>query len=277
MREAGDTCKRYTVPAMNVLQHLLQILPGVDLRPGSVRDFHHAVMEALQDGKLTEEEIASLETKREELGLSKEVLAMLKIDLYMSVFQKVSADELISEDDWDEMEQIQDYLEIDDREIKKTKKELLRLRIMSEIRHGNLPVLPFDGFIPKKNELLHWTETVTIIRPSRESTATVNLGKGSGLIAGRIPPRTLSHVSCDGTAVLYLTNKRLILKGDSLSLSINTGSIIDAECYVGGLILHVNKRKPILLKYMEQGNHNIVGSVLFAIAAPQSNENGDEK
>jgi hypothetical protein len=57
----------------NPLSLLGKFIP--DLRPGYVREFHDAVKAAIADGKLSEQEIAQLEQKREELGIGEDALS----------------------------------------------------------------------------------------------------------------------------------------------------------------------------------------------------------
>jgi hypothetical protein len=125
----------------------------------TAQEFREAVLEAVKDGKLTKQEIDALETKREELGLSLDVLDAIRVQAYVTAFQTVSSDKDITDDEWDELEQIQDYLGVTDTEIGKTKKELLRLRVLSEIRKGNLPVVDVS-LILKPNEVAYWSEPV---------------------------------------------------------------------------------------------------------------------
>lgn len=211
-----------------IVKLLRQLTP--DLRPGYVKEFHEQLFEAVKDGKLTEEEIKRLEAKREELGLTDEALSAVRQEMYLAAFHSVQEQEDVTDEEWDELEHIQDYLGLSDADIAKTKKELLRMRILSEIKKGNLPVISSSDIIPKSDELIHWSEPTD---------------KG----------------------LLVITNKRIIVKGSEETLAFNLSRMVDAEPSVEGITLHVRNHKPVKVRYVLKGNHNVVGSImLHAIA-----------
>lgn len=232
--------------------------------------FQEAVLEAVKDGKLTKEEIDTLEKKREELGLSLEVLESIRVNAYVRAFQTVSSDADITEDEWDELEQIQDYLGVKDREIAKSKKELYRLRVISEIRKGNMPILSLPHLIAKAGETAYWSEAVTLFRPIEKKThatrsITLHLSKGQNFHMGITKAHDETGLQEDDKGQLILTNKRIVFKGTKETFAITPGQLVDMECYLSAVRLHVNRRQPMLFRYLDQGNHDIVGSVLFSI------------
>ena len=256
---------------MDFLLSILKHFPQPDLRPKDVREFHDAVYKAIADGKITEAEIAQLEEARERLGLSEDVVRMIRHDLYVSAFRAVGEDEEVTEDEWDQMEHIQDFLGLNDVKIASTKKELYRLRILSEIKKGDLPVVQADGVILQEGELVHWHEKVAIFEHADgKEGKTLTLTKGVSLTQGPITDHAKRRWQSADAGTLYLTNKRIIIRGSGESSAIKFGSIIDVECFVEGVLLHVNRRKRMLLQYATSGNHSVVASILFALLADRS-------
>lgn len=234
------------------MDELVRLLKGLmpDLRPGYIRAFHEELRVALEDGKLTEQEIARLEQRKEELGISEEALAAARADLYAAAFARVSEDEIVTDDEWQEMELIQDYLGASDGEVANTKKQLYRMRILTEVKKGNLPVIATDELLPEKEELVHWTERVDVFEPAGRS------------IGGSVYPTEKLRRLDKG--LLIITSKRLVIKGEKNVTTMRLGGVVDADCHVNGVLLAASARRPVFLRYTEKGNHNVVGSVLLA-------------
>lgn len=237
------------------MNELIRLLKGLvpDLTPGYIRAFHDELRRALEEGELTEEVIARLEKRKEELGISDEALAAARADLYAAAFRRVNEDEAITDDEWQEMERIQEYLGASDREVAKTKKQLYRMRILTEIKQGNLPVVPTDEVLPEKDELIHWVEAVEVYEPA-----------GSTIGGGVYPVERLRKLD---KALFIVTSKRLIVKGGKSVVTMRLKSVVDADCHINGVLLAASARRPLFLRYMEKGNHNVVGSVLLAAIA----------
>ena len=54
-------------------------------------------------------------------------------------------------------------LHINNHEIAESKKELEKLRTISDIKLGNLPAFVVDGFLPQRNEIVHWSESAWLM------------------------------------------------------------------------------------------------------------------
>jgi len=234
---------------------------------GDIREFRDDVRKAVKDGKLTEREIRELETKREELKLPQDILDAVRIDLYLSALQTVSEDETVTDEEWQEMEHIQDYLGVEDREVLKSKKELYRRRIMSEIRNGNMPLADAKNVLLGAGETAYWVEPVTLLEPVTK--------KGTGFrgVAVQLPIGIRFSVRekyeqggkgwkkvAEGD--LILTNERLLFQSGPHSFVFPWPRVAAAEFSVGGLMIQGARGEPKYLRYKTKGNHNIVGSIV---------------
>ena len=233
------------------------------------RAFQRAVFEAVKDGKLTRQEIDALERKREELGLSLSVLKNIRSTAYYAAFQIVKADEKVTEDEWDELEQIQDYLGLNDSEIAHTKKELYRLRVISEIREGNMPVLESPDIFLRDGEMAYWSEPVTMYvgsgdkRKIAKHDVHVHLTKGVSLNMGIAKESEERGLIKKDEGFLIITNKRIIFHGKEESFTTTYHHVLDIDCYTAAVRIHPTRGQSQLFVYKVQGNHDIVASVLF--------------
>lgn len=233
-------------------------------------EFRKAVLQAVSDGKLTKDEIDMLEKKREEMGLPLSVLDAIRVQAYMSAFEMVKGDTTITDDEWDELEQIQDYLGLKDSDIAKTKRELYRLRVLSEIREGNLPIVHSPHIILKNGEIAHWNEVVTLLMPREQKkdsgpSITVRFSKGQSFHLGIQKAHDEKGLVVTDAGELTLTNKRIVFRGKKESIAINLSQIVDVECFTSAVRLHINRRHALLFAYKDPRNADIVGSVLFQL------------
>lgn len=215
-----------------------------DLTPGYLREFHTEVCKAMEDGKLTEEEIAHLEERKFELGLTDEALGAIRLHVYAEAFKRVKSDERVTDDEWDELEQIQDYLNLTDQEIQGTKKELYRLRVLTELREGNMPIAKTADIIPTSDETVHWVEKVTILESMPGS-------------------RFLSWKK-EGNGKLIITSKRVVIIGPGETRSHSYTTVVNIECDARGVEVHANRRRPLRLEYTNPENKDVTASILLA-------------
>lgn len=234
---------------------------------GDAKEFRNAVREAIKDGKLTEREIEGLEAKREELKLPQDALDSIRVDLYLSAFATVSDDETVTDEEWQQLEHIQDYLGIEDKDVFKTKKELYRRRIMTEIRKGNLPVVDVPGTLLGKDEVAYWSEPVTLFESAgrKEQGFTgvaVKLPVGIRFSIGSQTDGEGKGWGKTAEGDLVLTNERLLFQSGAHSFVLPWARVAAVEFSVGGMMLQANRGGPKWLRYRTKGNHNIVGSIV---------------
>ncbi len=240
---------------------------------GDAKEFRESVRLAIADGKLTEAEIGELERRREELDLPEDVLSSVRMDLYLDVLSRVNEDASVTEEEWQEMEHIQDYLGLEDKDVAKSKKELYRSRIMSEIKKGNMPVIETKDVLLGADEMAYWQEPVTLFEASEK--------KGKGFTGVELKLPIGIHFSVGAKTVqdekgwkkvadgdLILTNERLLFQSGAHSFVMPWTRVAAARFFVSGFTAQASRGDPKYLKYRSKGNHNIVGSIIaFAHAA----------
>lgn len=235
------------------------------------RVFHRAVLDAVRDGKLTKEEIDTLEKQREDLGLSLNTLGHIRSNAYYAAFQTVSKDAEVTEDEWDELEQIQDYLGLTDTDIAKTKKELYRLRVLSEIRQGNMPILETPDIFLHPDEVAYWSEPVGLYvgfvgKKVSKHGLHLKLTKGLSLHMGVAKDSEERGLIKKDEGFLIITSKRIIFMSKEESFTTTYHQVLDIDCYPSAVRIHRSRGASQLFVYKVLGNQDIVGSILFYAA-----------
>jgi hypothetical protein len=237
------------------------------------KEFREALLRAVADGKLTKEEIDDLDKKKTEFGLTDKDVKEMRAEIFATAFSVVKKNNQVTQEEEKELKEIQKYLGLADDEIQTTKKELARLRLLNEIQKGNLPTIPIVNLVIQKGESGFWAEPAVltedkVIRRRYEGASqgvSFRIMKGVsyrvGGHRGHIVNETGLVSVSDGE--LIITNKRIIFRGNGKAFAIKLEKILDVQIFTNGLqFSENNKSKPRMIKFKQEGNHDIVGAVL---------------
>ena len=235
--------------------------------------YRTALLEAVNDGKLTKEEIRVLDAKKAELGLEDEDVKAMRAEVFATAFIASKEDSQVTKEEEEELVAIQKYLKLDDVEIQSNKKELMRLRLLNEIQQGNIPTITVSNLMTQKSEKVYWSEPAIL---AEEKVISRRYEGGSRGVSFRIMKgvsyrvgASRGHITNEtgivaiATGDLILTSKRIIFRGDKKSFSVNLDKVLDLQLFTNGFIFsEVNKAKPKQMKFVQEGNNDIIGGVL---------------
>ena len=237
------------------------------------KEFRQILLQAVNDGKLTKEEIDNLDKKKTEFGLTNEDIKGVRAEIFAAAFSVAKEDKQITEEEEKELKEIQKHLGLADDEIQTSKKELTRLRLLNEIQKGNLPIVPVTNLVTQKSEKVYWAEPAIlaeekVIRRRYEGGSqgvSFRVMKGVSYRVGGHRGHIVSETGLvsvsDGE--LIITSKRVIFRGDGKAFAIKLDKILDIQIFINGLrFTENNKSKPRMVKFKQEGNHDIVGAVL---------------
>jgi len=237
------------------------------------KEFRDLLLRVVDDGKLTKSEIDELDKKKTEFSLTDEDVKSVRVEIFAAAFFVAKDDKQVTEEEEKELKEIQKYLGLADDEIKTSKKELTRLRLLNEIQKGNLPTVSITNLVMKKGETAYWKEPATlaeekIIRRRYEGGSqgvSFRVMKGVSYRVGGHRGHIVSETGLvpvsDGE--LIVTNKRIIFRGDGKAFAIKLDKILDIQIFTNSLqFSENNKSKPCIVKLKQEGNHDIVGAIL---------------
>jgi len=139
---------------MGIFQTIVNKYKDAKQKSLNKKEFKQALLQAVNDGKLTKEEIDELDKKKKDFGLSEEDIKEMKSEIFATAFAVAKSDEQVTKDEERELLSIQKYLGLADDEIKSNKKELARLRLLNEIQQGNMPTVQVTNLICRKAKKL---------------------------------------------------------------------------------------------------------------------------
>lgn len=258
---------------MGIFQTIVNKYKDAKQKTLNKKEFKQALLQAVNDGKITKEEIEELDKKKKEFGLSEEDIKEMKSEIFATAFAVAKSDEKVTKDEEQELLSIQKYLGLADSEIQSSKKELARLRLLNEIQQGNMPTIQVKNLVMQKEEKAYWLEPATlaeekVLRRKFEGGSrgmSFRIMKGVSYRVGGFSGHSVSEtgVVSVSNGELIITSKRIVFRGDKKTFAVKLDKIIDTQLFTNGLQFSENNRaKPRLIKFEQEGNHNIIGAVL---------------
>lgn len=257
---------------MGMLQTLKDKYIAYSENRENLANFRSALMDAVADGQLTDEEVESLADLRTQFGLSLEDIGRARVKAYEAAFRAAAADKAITTAEAAELTKIQKFLQLSDNDIAQTKQEFARYRLLAEIQRGNLPEPRVGSLILQKAETAHWIEPASLIEErvvgrryeGSSSGMSFRIAKGVSYRVGASRGRLIVDTANVPVSVgeLVLTNKRVIFRGDKKSFNYRLDKLLDIQLYSQGLRITDTNGKPRTLQFAREGNADVVGSIL---------------
>ncbi len=242
-------------------------------KAADLKDFKISLMQAVSDGKLSEDELELLNKQKSASGLTDDDIKSLKTTVYLTAFNAAKVDRQITQEESDELTRIKEYLNISDAETKASEKELARFRLLAEINQGNLPNIPVSNIVTQKNEKVYWVEPSIlaeekVVRRRYEGGShgvSLRIMKGVSYRVGASKGHFVADtdIVAVSTGEFIITNKRTIFRGDGKSFAFKLDKILDIQLFTNAIYLaEANKAKPRMVRFAQEGNHEIVGAIL---------------
>ncbi len=239
--------------------------------------FREKVKEAVSKGRLNPQDLKNIEEARQELGVTaaRDDRTVIRRAMYNEAVDAVKKDGDVSATDHLELDKIQKFLALRNDQVEKTRWDLARLRTLTEIRNGTLPVVPANnaslrGVQMEPDEVAHYSMSVELADlPSTRGNDGLAMLCGkpyeSYSAAGHAIPADGARPQ--GEASLILTNRRLVIKTESgKTAAIRYGPAAKIYLYGDGLRLEKSVGSTILrFKSKSDEIAEIVAELLAAV------------
>ena len=250
---------------------------GGDKKKQAYRD---KVKEAVSDGKLSNTDLHELAKLQQELDVSdaSDDKTSLRRDLYNEAVDAARSKGQLTQTGVQDLQKIQKFLALRDDQVEKTKIEVNRLRTLTEIRKGNLPVVPptnvaLRGVQMEQGEVPHYSLAVELYDQGRlgdqegmEVTSPFDYEEGAS--RRHFLPETGAKPVGEGTVIV--TDRRVILKAaDGRTASVRFGGDVPFYLYNEGLRLKKTMGNTLLkFKSGSDDTAEIVGTLLAQVTKP---------
>ena len=234
------------------------------------------VKEAVSDGKLSATDIHDIRSLQAELEIDPPASETTQVRraLFNEAFDAVRAKGSVTSTGIHELHKIQKFLGLRDDQIEKARFEMQRLRTLSEIRKGKLPMVPSSNValreIPlEAGEVAHYSIPVDILdQPSTRAADGVPMRWANPYEEGAARPHVLPEDGAReiGEATLVITNRRLILKTARKIAAVQLSAQAQIFLYGDGVRLQRTTGNT-LLRFRSGSDETceIVGEILAAV------------
>jgi hypothetical protein len=239
-------------------------------------EFREKAKEVVGTGKLTPGKAAELAvlSREHEIDNPADDKTQLRREIYNKAAGTAKARGKLTDVEAAELAKIQKFLALRDDQVERTKWDLAKLRTLTEIRQGKLPVVPptsaaIRGVQLQPGEVPHYAVQVEVLdRPSAggmpgvavkwSSPYVINSAKGHSF------PSEGSRELGDG--YLFITSKRLFFKGEKRSAAVDYAPQANFHLYADGLRLERDVGHTLLrFKTRSDDTAEIVGELLSAL------------
>lgn len=242
--------------------------------------YREKVKEAVSDGKLSPTDMQELKALRAELDVTDAAddKTQYRREIYNEAVDAARSKGQLTATGAQELAKIQKFLALRDDQIEKTKWDVQRLRTLTEIRKGNLPLvadsnIALRGVQFEAGEVAHYSMTVDVLDAGavRQSEG-VRIAWGAPYEEGSSGAHALPDEGAKpiGESTLILSNRRLILKSGTRVAAVKYGREAQMFLYCDGLRLPRTVGNTLLR--FRSGSDNtaeIVGTLLATLMRPE--------
>ena len=238
--------------------------------------YREKVKEAVADGKLSATDMQKLKELREELDVTDAAddRTQLRRDIYNEAVGAARSKGQLTATGAQDLAKIQKFLALRDDQIEKTKWDVNRLRQLTEIKQGNLPLVPDNnvvlrGVVLEAGEVAHYSLTVDVMdQPSTRQADGVRIVWNVPYEEGSASAHSLPELGAKpiGESSLILTNQRLVLKTGSRIAAVKFSNEAQIWLYADGIRLPRTVGNTLLrFRSRSDDTAEVVGSLLTAL------------
>lgn len=247
---------------------------GGDKKKAAFRD---KLKEAVSDGRLSSNDLKDLEKLRKDLDVpnANEDRTVMRREIYNEAVGAARREGELTATDAHELQKIQKFLGLRDDQVERTRWDLAKLRTLTEIRHGNLPIVPSSnaslrGVEMEPGETAHYSMSVEMLDlPTTRQNDGLRMEFGRGYEQGAAQMHVLPEDGAkpQGDASVILTNRRLIVKTASgKSAAVRYAPQAQIALYSDGFRLERTVGNTVLrFKSKSPETAEIVGELLGAL------------
>ena len=198
----------------------------------------------------------------------------LRREIFNQAAGAVKAQGKLSTGEIEELAKIQKFLALRDDQVERTKWDLAKLRTLTEIRQGKLPVVPGNSAAMRGVQLVpgetaHYAVQVDVLdRASASGKLGVQVKWSAPYVINSARGHSLPSEGSKelGEGYLFITNKRLFFKGENRSAAVEYAPSANFFLYREGIRLERTVGHTLLrFKSKSDETAEIVGELLSAL------------
>lgn len=256
---------------MGFFARMRERIAAAKARTAATEALTQQLLAAGTDGRIDAAENALLSSGISAAGLQMSDLGGTRMTVYMRAFAQAKSDGAISDEEMEELRRLRQFLDLSDEDVHATDAELARLRLLTLIQAGELPVIDVPGLLLQRGEVAHWATDADLLEErvlrrsyqggSRGTTIRVMKGVSFRVRATRGQMVSESGIVPVSTGRLVITSKRVLFLGNPKGFTVRLDKVLGVEMYADGLQIMDDKGNPRLLR-LSPTHADFVGAVL---------------
>ncbi|MEB3196314.1 MAG: hypothetical protein VKP62_03835 [Candidatus Sericytochromatia bacterium] len=217
--------------------------------------YEKVLLEALEDGVLTQAEIDELDGLRRQLKLKDEEVRSIRVRAFQRAIEAVKADGLFSPKEEKDLEKIAQYLGLDDTHLAHNRTTLAKMRVLYEIHKGNLPIDQVAGISLELGEMVHLSVPASFF-PIHASSRLAKAGAGPFFSAGspyrmghgRLYPLAEDELGEAFSGMLTISNQRVMFNSGQHAFRLKYDKLLGVTVFSDGFLLAVDTGEPRVIQ-----------------------------
>jgi hypothetical protein len=241
----------------------------------AIEEIGQLISLSLGNGVLSRENEKDIVSRCTALGLSDRDIRPLRLPAYSSAVEAVTTNGDVTDDQVRNIERIQHFLKLPDKDVATQKQKLQRALQISQIHRGHLATVEVAGVVRKKNETLHWRESASLMEErvvdrkyvGGSHGVSIRIAKGLTYRVGAqrghiVTEKAMVPVS---TGNLVISNLRVMFLGNKKSFNVLLGKIMDIHMYADGLQLTDDAGRQRLVQFDGTSNADLIAATLQCV------------
>ena len=238
---------------------------------GKKSQYRDKVKEAVSDGTLTRAKIEELEALRKELDAEpiSEDRTTVRREAFNAAVDAVKSGGKLTSSEEGELARIQKFLALRDDQVDKTRLEVRRLKTVTEISEGRLPVVSPEnsvlrGLKLEPEEIPHYSAAADLLEcrdPGDAQGVKVTLGEPYRFGSADGADLPMDRAEQKDTGFFLLTSRRILFKGSRRTFGHDFHTSSDINLYRDGLRLKTMSNH-LLLKFRADGVSDVVATLM---------------
>jgi hypothetical protein len=209
-------------------------------------EYERLLKQALDDGVLSPDELAELETVRQEGALTPEEVRMAALAIYRVALKEAASDARLTPEEDVALRRLLEQLNLSEQDLGADFSQLSRLRMLARIAEGNMPEVHSPvTLVP--DERCHWVVQCTLAdRISAPQSARQDLAGTRFAVLGTEPfaagsqrdaLRPAEDILPSDLGALIVTSRRTIFQGAKRTISVPHARVDHITLYADGIRL----------------------------------------
>jgi hypothetical protein len=233
------------------------------------------LMQAMEDGVLTDDEIEELDQLRKDLGLKDDDIKAMRMKAFQKAVEVVKSDGLFTPKEERDLEKIKGYLGVGETDVARNRTTLAKMRVLYEVQRGNLPIDEIAGLGLEPGEQTHVSVGATLHEPAGAtrvgapgSGPVIKAGAPYKMGAGRIGVLPEAELTQAATGAFTITNRRVMFNSGKVTFRYKYEKLVGVTIFADGFVIASDTGEPRIVKLNDRKDLELIAAIISRYLNP---------